>query len=187
MSATNSERPQHYNPLLVTVLPAERRARHPYQLGVMMCLLTLGAWQLIIGPAFTSSVNLLNTDTFRLLNWVCIWGGTTGLLAAIVPERIVRWGWGRFGLEWDATYFRLWEEMGSHLLLATVWASYGMTVWASFGFAKGYSLGLAAPIWLGASAIGRAVQIWLTIWRAGTFRCMPSAIVGPDHPAAPHE
>jgi hypothetical protein len=123
MSVTNSERPQHYNPLLVTVLPAERRARHPYQLGVMMCLLTLGAWQLIIGPAFTSSVNLLNTDTFRLLNWVCIWGGSTGLLAAIVPERIVRWGGedsasngtpptSGCGKKWVHTYS--WRRCGRH-------------------------------------------------------------------------
>jgi hypothetical protein len=57
-------RPQHYNPLLITVLPKERRSRHPYQLGAMMCLLTLGARNLIIGTVPSSSVNQLDTSAF---------------------------------------------------------------------------------------------------------------------------
>lgn len=171
----------HYNPLLVTVLPKERRARHPYQLAAMFCLFTLGLWQLTIGAAPTSSVNLLDQHALNLLNWVCVIGGGLGILAAAVPERIVRW----YRVEWDATYFRLYEELGSHLSLLTVWFSYGVTVWASFGFVKGYSFGLAAAIWFGAAALGRAVQILLTLYRAGMFGRPPSAIVGPDHPAAP--
>lgn len=188
MSAgTSTERPLHYNPLLITVLPKERRARHPYQLGAMLCLLTLGAWQLIIGTSQVSPVSQLDSEALRLLNWICVWGGAAGVIAAIVPERIVHWGWGKCGIDWDATYFRLWEELGSHLLLLSVWFSYGVTVWASYGLGKGYSLGLAAAIWFGAAALVRAVQIWLTLWRAGTFSRQATAIIGPDHPAAPHE
>jgi hypothetical protein len=126
-------------------------------------------------------VNLLDQQAFNLLNWVCITGGTAGIAAAFVPERIVRW----YTAEFDATYFRLWEEFGCHGMLFTIWLSYGMTVWASFGFVKGYSFGLAAAIWFGGAAVARATQIMLTMYRAGMFSRAPSAIVGPNHPAAP--
>jgi hypothetical protein len=181
LSTNTSDKPEHYNPLLVTVLPKERRARHPYQLGAMVCLLTLGAWQLIIGTVPTASVNQLDATAFYLLNWVCIVAGTAGVLAAVIPERILRlrlkfWRW-LWRTEFDATYFRLWEEFGCHAMLFTVWLSYGQTVWDTFGLAKGYSLGLAASMWFGAAALVRSVQILLTLYRAGTFNRSPSAIV----------
>lgn len=183
MSAVESEPPIHWNPLLVTVLPKERRARHPYQLGAMICLLTLGIWQIVIGAAPGSATNVLDAAAYNFLNWVCIVSGTAGVLAAIIPERVVQWRiriWCKYvwRTEFDATYFRLWEELGAHLLLASVWASYGQTVWNNYGLSKGYSLGLAAAVWFGAAAVWRAWQILLTLYRAGTFSRRASAIVG---------
>jgi hypothetical protein len=100
----------HYNPLLITVLPKERRARHPYQLAAMVCLATLGAWQLVIGTVAISSVNVLDRGAFLLLNGVCILAGAAGIAAAFIPERIVHvrirfWRW-VLRTEFDATYFR---------------------------------------------------------------------------------
>lgn len=174
--------PQHYNPLLVTVLPKERRSRHPYQLGAMVCLFTLGLWQLVVGATPAAAVNTLDHSSAELLNWVCIVAGAAGVAAAVIPERIVRlrfkvWRW-ILRTEFDATYFRLWEEFGCHMLLLSVWLAYGQTVWANYGVAKGYSLGLAAAVWLGSAALFRAGQIMLTMYRAGTFNRRPSAIVG---------
>lgn len=173
--------PQHYNPLLITVLPKERRSRHPYQLGAMACLFSLGLWQLVVGTASVSSASALDETTFTVLNWVCILAGLAGLAAAVIPERIVRfrirfWRW-VLRTDFDATYFRLWEEFGGHVLLLSVWWAYGQTTWAYYGVVKGYSLGLAASLFFGAAALGRAVQIILTMWRAGTFRRAASAIV----------
>jgi hypothetical protein len=181
MSVKDSE-PLHYNPLLITVLPKERRSRHPYQLGAMGCLLTLGVWQLVIGTVPNAAVNVLDTPVAVFLNWVCIVAGAAGILAAVIPERIVRlrirfWRW-VFRTEFDATYFRLFEELGCHLLLASVWAAYGQTVWANFGLVKGYTLGLAAAVWFGGAAIARAMQILWTLRNAGFFSRSPSAIVG---------
>lgn len=176
--------PEHFNPLLITVLPKERRARHPYQLAAMICLLSLGVWQLVIGAAPVSSMGTLDNTAFYLLNWVCIISGAAGLLAAVIPERIVRlrirflqWV---FRTEFDATYFRLCEECGAHLMLFTVWLSYGQTVWANYGLYKGYSLGLAAAVCFGSAALVRAFQILLTLYRAKTFSRKPSAIIGKD-------
>jgi hypothetical protein len=174
--------PEHFNPLLVTILPKERRARHPYQLGAMLCLLSLGLWQLIIGAAPVSSMGTLDSTAFYLLNWTCILAGTAGLLAAVIPERIVRlriqfWRW-VFRTEFDATYFRLWEECGAHLMLFTIWLSYGQTVWVNYGLYKGYSLGLAAAACFGGAALWRAFQILHTLHKAGTFSKAPSAIIG---------
>lgn len=180
MSAADSD--LHYNPLLVTVLPKERRARHPYQLSAMVCLLTLGGWQLAFGAAPVSSMGTLDNTAFYFLNWVCILAGTAGIAAAFIPERIVHLRirvWRRIlHTEFDATYFRLWEEFGAHILLFTIWLSYGQTVWANYGLAKGYSLGLAAAICFGGAAVWRIIEIWLTLYRAGTFSRKPSAIVG---------
>lgn len=175
-------RPEHYNPLLITVLPKERRSRHPYQLGAMMCLLTLGAWQLVIGAQVSSAVNQLDVTAYRLLNWVCVVGGIAGIIAAVIPERVVGWTWRAWRWVWradfDATYFRLWSEFGCHFMLFTVWLSYGQTVWVNFGLAKGYSFGLAAAFWFGGAALVRALQIWLTLYRAGAFGRRATAIVG---------
>jgi hypothetical protein len=172
----------HYNPLLVTVLPKERRAKHPYQLCTMAMLFSLGLWQMTVGAVPAASVNLLDESAYRLLNIVCILGGAAGIVAAWIPERIVqfhmrlyRWA---VSTEFDATYFRLWEELGAHVLLFSVWFSYGQTVWVNFGLVKGYSFGLAAAIWSGVAALWRVVEIWLTLYRARTFSRQPSAIVG---------
>lgn len=180
MSGGESE-PQHFNPLLVTVLPQERRSRHPYQLGAMVCLFTLGVWQLTGGPATISSVNILDVAAYRMLNWVCIIAGAAGIAAAVIPERIVAvrlrfWRW-VLRTKFDATYFRLWEEFGCHIMLLSVWIAYGQVTWASYGLVKGYSLGLAASLWFGSAAAVRAAQIILTMRRAGTFSRRPSAIV----------
>lgn len=174
--------PRHYNPLLITVLPKERRSRHPYQIAAMLTLFSLGVWQEVVGQSAVSSTQVLDPLTFSLLNWVCILAGLAGLAAAVIPERIVRFRirvWRRIlRTEFDATYFRLWEELGCHLLLLSVWAAFGQTIWANYGIVKGYSLGLAAALMFGGGALARAVQIFLTMWRAGTFRRNASAIVG---------
>lgn len=192
MNADASGEPQHYNPLLVTVLPPERRARHPYQLAAMLCLLSLGAWQLAIGTQPSSSVSLLDQGAASLVNWVCVLGGAAGVFAAFVPERIVHWRicirrWVVLRYDFDATWLRLWEELGCHLMLSTVWASYGLTVWESFGFIKGYSYGLAAALCFGGAAVARAAQIVSDLKQSGFFRREPTAIVSSKHPAAPRD
>lgn len=183
MGLTNVEPLQHFNPLMVTVLPKERRSRHPYQLGAMFCLLTLGIWQLAFGALAVSAVNVLDRDAYLLLNWVYILSGAAGIAAAIIPERIVRirvriHNWILLYSEFDATYFRLWEEFGCHMMLFSVWVAYGQTTWASYGLVKGYSFGLAAAIWFGAAALVRSIQILRTLWNARTFHRAPTAIVG---------
>jgi hypothetical protein len=150
----------------------------------MLCLFTLGLWQLIIGTATVSVANQLDTSALRLLNLVCVLGGAAGVVAALIPERVLKrrftvWRWAT-GFDFDATYFRLWEEFGAQLMLFTVWLSYGQTVWATLGFVKGYSFGLAAAVWFGIAALWRAIEILLTLYRAGTFRRRPTAIVGND-------
>lgn len=184
MSAADLPDPEHYNPLLVTVLPKERRSRHPYQLAAMLCLFTLGAWQLAIGTVPNASINQLDLTAFNFLNWVCVLAGLAGVAAAFIPERVVRMrlrvrGWQLLKVDADATYFRLWEEFGAHLMLFTIWLSYGQTVWVNYGPARGYSLGLAASICFGYAALHRAWQIIRTLQQAGVFnRHTPSAIVG---------
>lgn len=186
MSDNESE---HYNPLLVTVLPKERRARHPYQLCAMAMLFTLGLWQLAIDTVPTSTVNDLDKDAFVLLNWLCIVGGAAGVLAAFIPERIVRWklriAKHVFRYEFDATYFRLWDELGCHLMLFTLWASYGLVVWSGYGFVKGYSFGLASALWFGIAAVWRAGEVLHTLRQAGVFSRTATAIIGLDDMAKP--
>lgn len=167
----------HYNPLLVTVLPKERRARHPYQLAAMGMLFSLGLWQLLIAPLPTSAVNVLDVKAYFLLNVFSVAGGAAGIFAAWVPERIVCIRLFRWDYDFDATYWRLGAEFGSHFVLFTVWLSYGVAVWQWFGLVKGYSVGLAAAIWLGGAALGRCTQIVWTVVAAGTFKRPASAIV----------
>ena len=140
-----------------------------------------------------ASVNELDQQAYDMLNWICVVGGAAGVLAAFIPERIVRWTvrllpeeWhhvpkqlkGCHRIEFDSIYFRLWEEFGCHVMLSTVWMSYGLTVWANFGFIKGYSFGLAAALWFTAAGLWRGVEIFLTLKRSGTFRRPATAIVG---------
>lgn len=175
--------PKHYNPLLITVLPKERRSRHPYQIAAMLTLLTLGLWQVAFGAAAISTVDVLDETAYQLLNCVCALAGGAGIAAALIPERIVRLQlplrfFNRtFKTEFDATYFRLWEEFGCHILLLSIWAAYGQTIWDAYGLVKSYSLGLAFCVMFGGAAIARAVQIFLTMWRARTFHRDATAIV----------
>lgn len=168
----------HYNPLFVTVLPPERRARHPYQLCVMLMLITLAISQMVLGPPSNSSVRVLPQDTQNLLNMFCLAAGIAGVAAALIPERIVR----VFRCcEFDATWFRLGEELGSHLFLLTIWVSYIIAILNVASFAEGLSLGSAAAFWLAVAAAWRVIQIVATLRRAGVFnRNKPTAIVGTD-------
>lgn len=161
--------PEHHNPLLVTVLPKERRARHVYQMAGMVMLIGIGVYQLWFGPNPKSSVNDLDHQAQLMLYWCGIIGGISGLAAAVIPERVVRWPW-----DFDATYWRLFDELAAHLLCGSVWASYLITFWVGSG--PGF-----APIVAGMFAVAsatRAGQILLTLARAGVFSRRPSAIVG---------
>lgn len=177
MSPGDSE---HFNPLLVTVLPQERRARHPYQICVMGLLFTLGLYQITVGAVPISAVNLLDEFAYLLLNWVSMLAGAAGMVAAFIPERVVRPRLFGKVFAFDATYTRLWLEFGAHALLLAVWSTYAQAAWASYGPAKGYGLGLAIGLWLGAAALCRIIQILLTMHRARTFTRRHTAIVGKD-------
>jgi len=131
--------PEHFNALLVSTLPKQRRSRHPYQLCVMFMLLTISIKQLIVGFNPMSSVNLVDMDVQILLNWFCVTGASLGILAAFIPERVVYWGLGQF----DATYLRIFDELASQFLLFAVWLSYFVAIvfLAPIPFWEGYSLG----------------------------------------------
>ena len=59
----------HQRVVLLTVLPKERRARHPYQLCVMVALVALSASQLIVGPAPVAAMTSLNQGQENMVNW----------------------------------------------------------------------------------------------------------------------
>lgn len=166
----------NYRPLWVTILPAERRARHPYQVAVMVLMLVLGTSQLAVGPVVSSSLNSLPHSTVTMLNWFCILGGTAGIAAAFIPERMVKvWKW-----EADATWLRLWVEFGCHGLLATVWVSYFISIVSTYDFVQGLSLGTGACIVFTGAALVRAFQIMKTIKMAVLDRPGPAVITGMD-------
>ena len=163
-----------YQPLWVTVLPRERRARHPYQLCVMLLLITVGASQLVFGPVTASTLNYLPNGQAAMLSWFCIIAGVSGLGAAVIPERLVTvrcW-------EFDATWARLWVELAAHGLLVFVWASYFIAIALSRPFVEGLSLGTGAALWLGIAAITRCIQIVGTLKRAMVDPPDPSIITG---------
>lgn len=167
---------EHYNPLLVTVLPKERRARHPYQICAMLALFATGLSQQLLGTLSGASAAQLDPHLLIALNWFCILGGAAGTAAAFIPERVVRWfnGW-----EFDATYWRLWEELGSHVLTGTVWASYFVTISNALGI-RGLSVGSAAGLLFTVAAIWRSAQIVYTMVKAGVFSRRNTAIIGID-------
>lgn len=188
--STNESGREHFNPLLVTVLPKERRARSPYQFMVMVCVFTLGIWQLTIGPVPISAVNLLDEAAYGMLNAVSVLAGLAGIAAAYIPERIIEFRIGRKPIVVDATYFRLWLEFGCHALLLVIWVIYTQVTWAGYGLIKGYSIAIAASLCLGTAAVWRIIQIWLTLYRAGTFSRKSTAIVGKeeiDTPPGTHD
>ena len=88
---SGSQAPEHRPVVLLTVLPKERRARHPYQLCMMLALVTLGASQLIFGAAPTAAVQTLSDSDQHRLNWFCVIAGLAGIAAAVIPEHIIRW------------------------------------------------------------------------------------------------
>jgi hypothetical protein len=189
LNANDSDAQLHYNPLFVTILPRERRSRHAYQLCIMAALITVSLSQLILGAIPGASIRGLNDPVQVMLNWFCLIGGFAGILAAFIPERIVRWSMGfrrfRINADFDATYFRLWEEFGSHVLIATVWASYFITITMSVGIVHGLTIGTGLALWLIVAALWRAGQIGRTLHRARTFSHVPSAIVGADQITRP--
>lgn len=166
----------HYNPILITVLPRERRARHPYQIAVMLWMITIGLSQLIFGLSESSSLRGVPNDQLQVLNWYLIIGGTGGLLATVIPERVVRWGF----VDFDATWIRLIDEGASQVLLVFVWASYFVAVTGTLGFTTGLTFGSGAAVWLGLAAGWRFCQIAWTVARATFLQRRDSALVGAE-------
>lgn len=151
-----------YSPIWVTILPKERRARHPYQLCVMLLLITVGLSQALLGPVQVSTLKYLPSGQAALLSWFCVFAGSAGALSAVIPERIVKvWRW-----QWDATWWRLILEFAAHALLVFVWAAYLSALLSTTPFIQGLSLGTGAAIWLGTAAVWRCLQIAYTVKRA---------------------
>lgn len=166
----------HYNPILITVLPRERRARHPYQVAVMGWMITIGLSQLLFGLSGTSSLRGVPADQLQVLNWYLIIAGAGGLLATLIPERVVQWGF----VDFDATWIRLIDEAASQVLLIFVWASYFVSVVSTLGFTTGVTFGSGAAAWLGGAAAWRFCQIAWTVARATFLQPKDSALVGAE-------
>lgn len=156
----------HYNPMFVLVLPKERRAWHPYQLWIMVCLLVMPTSQLILGIPPQASTQTIPEGQAVAVNVMCVIAATAGLYAAIIPERVVHW----FKLSFDATWTRLIVEAASHGLLAFIWASYcaiifaAYPIWTREGYLTGgVTLGGGLAFFLGMAAAHRFLQILLTV------------------------
>lgn len=186
---------EHYNPILISVLPRERRARHPYQVGVMCWLILMSASQLAFGLAPNSSLQTLPMDQVIWLNYWCLFAGIAGLLAAVIPERVVRLGrrfrsrlWGRvlparllihgrrLRVDFDATWLRLIDEGACHAALVFAWASYFVVVSDSLGLVNGLSFGSGAALCLCGAAAWRFGQIARTVYVPIFKREEPAAI-----------
>jgi hypothetical protein len=172
----------HYNPVFVTVLPHERRARHPYQFWIMVALLVMPLSQIILGLPDTASVKALPPEQVMAVNVVCMIAAATGIYAAFIPERIIRlW---RF--DFDATWSRLVLELAGQVFLMFIWVVYVVTIfsvyplWTKDGFITGgLTMGGGLAFFLGVAASHRSAQIILTLVEA--FRGhKQSAIVGID-------
>jgi hypothetical protein len=171
----------HYNPILITVLPRERRARHPYQVAVMGWMLSMGLSQLLFGISKSSSLNGIPIEQVQVLNWYLIIAGASGLLATVIPERVIRWGWRSWvRVDFDATWLRLITESASQALLVFVWAAYFVAVTGALGFTTGLTFGSGGALWLGLAAAWRWCQIGWTIARATFLQPRDSAIVGAE-------
>lgn len=165
-----------YNPIWVTVLPRERRARHPYQLCVMLLLITVGLSQALVGPVNNSSLNSLPSGQAALLSWFCVYAGCAGVIAALIPERVVTW----WRWQFDATWLRLILEFAAHALLVFVWAAYLVAIIGAAPFLQGLSLGSGAAGFLGVAAVWRCVQILWTLKRAIIDPPDPASLVSAD-------
>jgi hypothetical protein len=172
----------HYNPVFVTVLPKERRARQPYQLWIMVALVVMPLSQLILGLPQTTAVQSLPPEQVYAVNIVCIIAGLSGIYAAFIPERIMQvW---RF--DFDATWSRLFIELAGQVFLVFIWATYVVTIfsaypmWTRDGFITGgLTLGGGLAFFLGIAAAHRSGQIIGTLRQAFGGKGA-SAIVGID-------
>jgi len=166
--------PDRPHVVLLTVLPKERRARHPYQLCMMLALITLSVSQLIIGPAPNTAITALTRAQQDQLNWYALIGGLAGIAAAVIPERIVRIRHWRF----DGTWARLIVELAAHGLLFFVWMSYLVAIIEKVPLVVGLTLGTGLVLGLATAAAWRAGQILWTIKRAVLDPPQGSGIVG---------
>lgn len=157
--------PDRHPIVLLTVLPKERRARHPYQLCPMFALIFLSAWQLFVGPVPTTAITVLSQHNQDLLNWYALFGGLAGVAAAFMPERIVRWRVRREH-KFDVTWFRLWIELGCHGLLFFVWASYMVAISVKVPVIDGLTLSSVLVLSMAVAAVWRSAQILWTVKRA---------------------
>lgn len=172
----------HFNPVFVTVLPKERRARHPYQLWIMACLFVMPLTQLILGAPDTTSVKALPPEQVIAVNVVCMIAAASGLYAAYIPERVMR----LFKWQFDATWSRLFLELAGQALLVFIWLTYIVTIfsayplWTRDGFITGgLTLGGGLATFLGCAATHRSWQIIKTL-REAFNGPGESAIVGVD-------
>lgn len=168
-----------YRPIWLTVLPRERRSRHPYQLAPMLALIIVGLSQLIVGPVETSQLRKLPGTEDAQLSWAGILIGVAGILAAVIPERIVSvWvPWRRGKVPLDFTWMRLWVELGCHGAIITVWLSYFTAIQITRPLSDGLSITTALMLTLMPAACMRCAQISYTIYRAIFAKADPSAIV----------
>lgn len=174
-----------YRPIWLTVLPRERRSRHPYQLAPMFALIIVGISQLAIGPVEASALRNLPGTEDAQLSWAGILIGIAGISAAIIPERIVRVWFFRRRLFCDFTWMRLWVELGCHGAIITVWLSYFTSIQATRPLTDGLSITTALMLCLMPAASVRCAQICHTIYKAIFAKADPSAIVAApkrDHP-----
>jgi len=169
--------PEHRPVVLLTVLPRERRSRHPYQLCMMLALVTLGVSQLVLGPAPNAAIKVLSDSDQAQLNWFCVIAGLGGMAAAVIPEHIIRWRLRR-EYSFDATWARLCVEAGCHGALFFVWMSYLVAILTVFPFSQGLSLGSGLVFWLAFAAGWRCAQILWTVKRAVIDPRIPSGIIG---------
>lgn len=172
----------HYNPVFVTVLPHERRAKHPYQFWIMVALVVMPLSQLILGLPNTSTIKALPEVQNYAVAITCLVCGLTGIYAAYIPERIVRW-W-RF--DFDATWSRLIGELAGQVFLVFIWTVYVVTIFSAYpiytreGFQQGgLTLGGGLAAFLGIAAFHRSAQIIGTLRDAFGHKGN-SAIVGVD-------
>lgn len=162
-----------YNPIWLTILPRERRARGAYQLCVMLLLLTVGWSQVIKGPTALSSLNYIPTGQAEMLAWCCVWAGGSGVASALIPERIIHVG--RWQI--DATWWRLVIEFAAHAMLIFVWAAWLVALLRTTPFLEGLGLGTGAALWLGVAAVVRCCQIGWTVKRALVDQPSPAGII----------
>lgn len=165
----------------VTILPAERRARNPYQFAAMLMIIAVSISQLSVGPIAASSLNYLPTGQVEWLSWSGIIAGAAGAISAGIPERTVifrLWCKQRRRIEFDATWSRLCVELAAHGLLIFVLLSYYAAFTLVRPISEGLSLASGAALFFAGSAAWRFAQILWTIKRAMLDPPGGSTIIG---------